>query len=56
MAVHGRLGLELDEWRALGVAPLSLWIMGQCSGSGLGMVAGRREYVDARHGKMGASK
>jgi hypothetical protein len=56
VAVHGRHGLELDERRALGLASLSLWIMGQYSGRGLGMVAGRREYMDARDGKLGASK
>jgi hypothetical protein len=30
--------------------------MDQCSWSGLGMVAGRREYLDARDGKVGAFK
>ena len=54
MAVHGRPGMELDGRRAVGLAPLSFWIVGQCSGSGLGMVAGRRHFLDARDGKMGA--
>lgn len=53
MAVYGWLGLELGRWRALGLAPLSLWIMGQRSRSGLGMVAGRGEYLDACDCKMG---
>ena len=56
MAVHGWHGLELGKWRALGLAPLSLRIMGQCSGNRLGMVAGRRNFLEARDGKLGQRK
>jgi hypothetical protein len=43
VAVHGRYGLELGERRTVGLAAISFWIMDQCSGNRLGVVAGWRE-------------
>lgn len=56
MAVHGGLGLELDERRALGLAALSLWIVGQFPGNRLGVVAGRRDFLEAGDGQLGQRK
>ena len=46
--------MELGEQRALGLAALSFWRMGQCSRNRLGVVATRPGILAACDSKLGA--